>query len=262
MVCLDKREKETGDGGLSYTVFDASTDWFNTSSSFIGNINPFRYRGYYQDEETGFYYLNSRYYDPHVKRFINADDPSYLGANGDLQSYNLYAYCSNNPIMLVDPNGCFANNDIFGATISYETILIKPNEYYFFVDMAYGRGISNRSNTPVNFLTIMPEEPWKVWDYSYGLDFYSEGRGIQVFTGTDMGFGWYDENGGGSISFDASGRLKFASTINDFENSSTYRIVQFEINTHNIFGTIVVGIFAPQVLGEIAKTVVALIFAL
>ena len=45
----------------------------NTSSTFIGNVNPIRYRGYYYDTETGWYYLNSRYYDPQVKRFINAD---------------------------------------------------------------------------------------------------------------------------------------------------------------------------------------------
>lgn len=77
----------------------------NVNSSFIGNINPFRYRGYYYDTDTGFYYLNSRYYDPQVKRFINADDISYLGANGDLEAYNLYAYCSNNPVMYTDPSG-------------------------------------------------------------------------------------------------------------------------------------------------------------
>ena len=76
-----------------------------TSESFIGNLNPFRYRGYYYDTDTGFYYLNSRYYDPQVKRFINADDISYLGANGDMQGFNLYAYCSNNPVMYVDPSG-------------------------------------------------------------------------------------------------------------------------------------------------------------
>ena len=76
-----------------------------TSESFIGNLNPFRYRGYYYDTDTGFYYLNSRYYDPQVKRFINADDISYLGANGDMQGFNLYAYCSNNPVMYADPSG-------------------------------------------------------------------------------------------------------------------------------------------------------------
>ena len=51
------------------------------------------------------YYLNARYYDSETKRFVNADDVSYLGANGDLQGFNLYAYCYNNPIMYADHNG-------------------------------------------------------------------------------------------------------------------------------------------------------------
>ena len=73
----------------------------NYTSANIGNINPFRYRGYYYDTETGFYYLNARYYDPQIKRFISADEIGYLGANGDLNSYNLYAYCSNNPMVYI-----------------------------------------------------------------------------------------------------------------------------------------------------------------
>jgi len=52
-----------------------------------------------------FYYLGSRYYDAEAGRFISPDSVEYLGANGDLISYNLYAYCSNNPVMGYDPMG-------------------------------------------------------------------------------------------------------------------------------------------------------------
>ena len=58
--------------GKVLSVTDANGN-ANTSSTFIGNVNPIRYRGYYYDTETGWYYLNSRYYDPQVRRFINAD---------------------------------------------------------------------------------------------------------------------------------------------------------------------------------------------
>ena len=77
----------------------------NYTSDNIGNTNPFRYRGYYYDTETGFYYLNARYYDPQIKRFINADTLDNLGVSGDLNSFNLYAYCGNNPVMHIDPLG-------------------------------------------------------------------------------------------------------------------------------------------------------------
>ena len=75
-------------------------------SSTVGAANPFRYRGYYYDTETGWYYLNTRYYDPNVGRFLSPD--TILGANGGLLGYNLYAYCNNNPVMFADPSGNFA----------------------------------------------------------------------------------------------------------------------------------------------------------
>ena len=56
-------------------------------------------------EEMGLYYLESRYYDPEVGRFINADSIEYLGEGEELNNYNLYAYCGNNPVMYVDPMG-------------------------------------------------------------------------------------------------------------------------------------------------------------
>ena len=80
-----------------------------TTSSSIGQTNPIRYRGYYYDTDTGFYYLQSRYYDPTIKRFISADDTDNLGANGDFTSLNLYAYCGNNPVARSDFEGEFWN---------------------------------------------------------------------------------------------------------------------------------------------------------
>ncbi len=69
-----------------------------TDTDFIGYINPIRYRGYYYDSETGFYYLNSRYYDPETGRFINAD-ATFKGG------LNLFEYCYNNTVNFHDPDG-------------------------------------------------------------------------------------------------------------------------------------------------------------
>ena len=76
----------------------------NESDTFVGNINPFRYRGYYYDTTLKLYYLKTRYYDPEIGRFVTIDDVSYL-APETINGLNLYAYCGNNPVMRVDPTG-------------------------------------------------------------------------------------------------------------------------------------------------------------
>ena len=88
------------------TVYDSSAKVLTDPTS-IANLNPLRYRGYYYDAETGFYYLQSRYYDPAICRFINADTFATTDANG-LLSANMFAYCENNPIGNSDPDGYFA----------------------------------------------------------------------------------------------------------------------------------------------------------
>ena len=85
-----------------YSAFGEIISVTDLNGSDIANINPIRYRGYY-DTETGFYYLQSRYYDPVVGRFLNAD--AIIGANGGIIGYNLFAYSNNNPVMFLDPTG-------------------------------------------------------------------------------------------------------------------------------------------------------------
>ena len=91
-----------------------------TSTGDLANINPLRYRGYYYDTETGLYYLQSRYYDPEIGRFINADSYTTTDSTGIL-SANMYAYCENDPVNKTDPDGELAHLAIaagVGALVS------------------------------------------------------------------------------------------------------------------------------------------------
>ena len=74
-------------------------------SASLGKDNPYRFKGYYYDDETRMYYLKSRYYQPEICRFISADTIEVLDCQGDLNDKNLYAYCDNNPVMRVDTGG-------------------------------------------------------------------------------------------------------------------------------------------------------------
>ena len=76
---------------------------YPSASNLIAFMNPLRYRGYYQDNDTGFYYLQSRYYDPELKRFINAD--SYASTGQGFIGYNNFVYCGNSPVTCVDNGG-------------------------------------------------------------------------------------------------------------------------------------------------------------
>ncbi len=91
-------------------------------ASTLGADNPFRYRGYYYDTESCFYYLNSRYYDAKVCSFVNADDASTLTATPTgLTDKNLYSYCDNNPVMRKDDGGEFWHilvGAVVGAIVS------------------------------------------------------------------------------------------------------------------------------------------------
>ena len=75
------------------------------SNTVIGELNPFRYRSYYYDSDIQLYYLQTRYYDPEIGRFINSDDVNFIGLTTSEIFYNPFAYCKNNPINDSDPSG-------------------------------------------------------------------------------------------------------------------------------------------------------------
>ena len=95
---------DTGVKLISYTYGawgDTVTSYHNGGGSTTATKNPYKYRGYYYDSDLAMYYLQTRYYDPAICRFINADSALY----DNLLGYNLFVYCGNNPVNLVDYNG-------------------------------------------------------------------------------------------------------------------------------------------------------------
>lgn len=106
--------------GVPVSIKDAAGNEI-TDETHIGLINPYRYRSYRYDTETGLYYLNSRYYNPEWGRFINGDN--YGGEVGTTLTHNIYAYCLNNPINRYDPTGMLFKEiwDIFVQTVQSYT---------------------------------------------------------------------------------------------------------------------------------------------
>ena len=125
----------------------------NVSGTNIGAMyNSFRYRGYYYDTETGLYYLNSRYYDPDTGRFINAD--TFISTGQGILGNNMYAYCNNNSINLVDYYGNVPRflevihdffNDLLGFQIkgSEEDEISKKTVNLFFVEITRTKTITD-----------------------------------------------------------------------------------------------------------------------
>ena len=96
----------SGNKKISYT-YDAwgnFTATYHNGASTANLHNPYTYRGYYYDGETGLYYVSSRYYDSEIGRFVNADN-IISGVGGNILGNNVFAYCMNNPVNMSDPTG-------------------------------------------------------------------------------------------------------------------------------------------------------------
>ena len=105
----DIRQIYDADGNLcveyEYDAWGKILSVAGNMADTLGYDNPFRYRSYYYDVETGLFYVGSRYYDPEIGRFINADVPEMMLLSDNIIGTNLFAYCYNNPVNYADPTG-------------------------------------------------------------------------------------------------------------------------------------------------------------
>ena len=87
-----------------YTAYGEIVEVYDNTNYELSKINPFRYKGYYYDEESKMYYCKTRYYVPEWCRWLNTDSPLFLDFN-NIQSTNLFSYCGNDPVNNIDPTG-------------------------------------------------------------------------------------------------------------------------------------------------------------
>ena len=134
----------------------------DTNQSSIGNINPFRYRGYYYDTETGFYYLQTRYYDPTICRFINADNYELVMLLGrdTVGGFNVYSYCFNNPILFIDDGGYWPKPFTYrGWRIRFDPPRAGSGQQYHVHVDGYGKSYAqNIDGTSHDGLTGVPDK--------------------------------------------------------------------------------------------------------
>ncbi|MBO5207041.1 MAG: hypothetical protein J6C09_05595 [Clostridia bacterium] len=160
-------------GKLASYTYDAwgnfTVTYHNGGGSTSVTKNPLTYRGYYYDQDLGLYYLNARYYDSVTHRFVSADGAEYLGANGDINSYNLFAYCSNNPVNCVDPSGHFV------ITLSSFLIGIA-------IGAGVGASISVGTTVCLDFL-----DDGKIFNGSIGADEYLGNAVGAMLSGVGVG---------------------------------------------------------------------------
>ena len=111
----------------TYDPYGKPTVSPTTTNVTLAEVNPLRYRGYVYDSETGFYYLQSRYYDPSVARFINAD--TQFDSAAAFAGCNLFSYCANSPISLKDSSGCAIETvlDVIGVVFSLAELIGSPS---------------------------------------------------------------------------------------------------------------------------------------
>ena len=156
--------------GFPGSMLDPNGNDINQYTPCVMTANPFRYRGYYFDKETYFYYVASRYYDPEIGRFISPDEPTTLFMNAMVVGgANLYAYCLNNPIMLTDSTGMSFWSDIGDFFVGV------GNGFVNFWEGTW-HAVTHPIETVGNFWNSITTDPlgtiYHMWDFVNPYEYY------------------------------------------------------------------------------------------
>ena len=133
----------------------------------FGEINPIRYRSYFYDFETGFYYLQSRYYDPAIRRFISAD--AYVSTGQGFIGCNMFAYCNNNPIRWYDPTGTRLSSTEIHNSVIKDIASRYVNIRYDKTYMKYKTIFKTHLYGYCDFYNIQTGEIWEVKRFGGGI---------------------------------------------------------------------------------------------
>ena len=272
---------------VSYT-YDA---WGNVSITYSNSgdltgaqYNPFTYRGYYRDSETGFYYLNTRYYDAVIGRFINADE--YVSTGQGFTGYNMFAYCGNNPVMNFDPNGALfkklrekissfkakvekkweETKDFLSSTFGFAVVQSNKYEHISaetifagYEDGIYSsKVIAGDMSKPISFYIEKPAEWWKISEYKVGVQININGGGANFAVGLgEVSAGVATQNKGLEV---IAGINKVGFTITEDVDFKTRQAGVYQhsyVRTSTIAAVVIICYICPQlapVIGGYALT--------
>ncbi len=196
-----------------------------SATGTMAEINPIRYRGYYYDTETGFYYLQSRYYDPANHRFINADILASTGQG--FIGTNMFAYCNNNPINLEDSAGAFPISSqqnktefmLYGSNDSdIEIVTLPPPNFFYDEGIGLSYDISEDGNSveiPNSYLVWSPFAMYEYIEMNRGDEVHGSTMGVVfecMMHNAGYAFGVLTGNQGW---IDAGKSVEFGNTIFD-----------------------------------------------
>ena len=257
----------------TYDVWGNILSVTGTLADTIGQKNPLRYRGYYYDDETGFYLTGTRYYDPEIGRFLNAD--SVMAGIGEVQGYNLFAYCMNNPISMSDPTGNWPKwvgsigsaiksavstavkyakkvkdsiSEVCGVSINVDKEQPASTQYYFWMTTESGAGYNKSFDTgkPVNLYKTVANNPLNFWKGGEGIDINIDGYGIGLQIGNEKNVSLHLKNSTLEFGQNALGRSYVKHSYVD--STGMYMYNKFTVNNLEIGATVLLAIYAPSIV--------------